>query len=287
MFVHNFRSDYEAIEKALKEGKPFALSRFGDGEWSILKKRPYKAASGWTTKGDTWLSGALLESLSADLPGYCVGYSPPCCHPKCVGFYADNMRVPKQRRTYATVFFHGNFQRAKAFFSRLPAALVGCTKGGDIKVSRYATNAPVDVDEIVQQMLEVKDRPILLAAGPLACVLVHRYWRWTKRHPEDRVACVDIGGLMDEALHGKKTRYYHDPKSGLHQHFCDFGDWSAARQREVIAVHNSVRGRFDRFKQAPNQMKAPLEQVAERRGSTSQPSWLSRRPKTKVKGRRK
>lgn len=281
MFTRNFRSDYDAIQSRLQDGQPFALTRFGDGEWALLNQKPYKAASGWTSKGQSWISGPLMESLCAELDDYCVGYSPPCCHPKCVNFYAENVRVPKLRRTFATVFFHGNFGRAKAFFSRLPSVLIGCADGCDIKVPRLATEAPCDVDEIIQQMLEVRDRPILLAAGPLACVLVHRYWRWTRSTPERRVSCIDIGGLLDERLHGKKTRYYHDPSSGLHRHFCSWDDWTSARQREVVPVHNSVKGRFDRFKRAPNAMKSPMEQVAERRGSGSTPKWLTSRPKAK------
>lgn len=286
MFSRNFEADYRAIEAALEAKEPFALSRFGDGEWSLLVGRPYKSASGWVSKGETPLRGALLESLRCDLGGYCVGYSPPCCHPKCVGFYAENVKVPKLRRTFATVFFHGNFMRAKAYFSRLDAALVGCTEGADIRVPKDAVNHTFDVDDVVQQMLEVRDRPILVAAGPSACILVHRYWNWTKREPERRVPCIDIGALLDERSHGRRTRHYHDPKSGLHGHYCKWDDWSSAKQRRVVGVHNAVKGSFTRDVRAPNAMKSPMQQVADRRGSGARPKWLERRPTGKAKKRR-
>lgn len=281
MFTGNFEADYTAIQTALEQGAVFALARFGDGEWALLKERPYKAASGWTTKGKVWLEGALLASLRANLPGYCVGFSPPCCHPKCVGFYADNVQVPKLRRTYSTVLFHGNFMRAKAFFSRLDAVKVGCTRDCQIRVPSDAVNREPDVDDIVQQMLQVRDKPILIAAGPLACILVHRYWNWTKKDPSQRVACIDIGALLDEKAHGKRTRHYQDPKSGLHRHYCKWTNWEPARQRVVVGIHNAVRGAFVRDSNAPNRMKSPAQQVHERRQATATPSWITRRPKVK------
>lgn len=280
MFTHHFKQDYEAIEAALKQGKVFALSRFGDGEWAILKKKRYRSADAWSSKGETWIRAALLESLQADLPGYCVGYSPPCCHPKCVGFYADNMRVAPAFRTYATVFFHGNFPRAKQFFSKLDSVTVGSSPHSNIRVSGDVVTEAFDTDAVLRQMLEVRDKPILLAAGPAACVLIHRYWRWTMKNPQDRVACIDIGALLDESTHGKRTRYYHDPSSGLHEHFCNFTDWSAAKQRQVVPVHNATRGRFDRFTSAPNTMKSPLQQVAERRAKRA-PKWVDQKLKGK------
>lgn len=279
MFTRNFKGDYEAIEHALEQGKHFALSRFGDGEWALLRQKPYKSASGWTTKGQSWISGPLLSSLRADLDGYCVGYSPPCCHPKCVEFFAENVQVPKIRRTFSTVLFHGNFVRARTFFSRTPAVLVGCTRGCQIRVPARAVDEPVDIEPIIEKMMAVRDKPIFVAAGPLACVLVHQYWSRTRSRPEDRVACIDIGGVLDQSLHGKQTRYYQDASSGLHKHFCKWDDWTSARQREVIPVHNATKGRFDRFRRAPNAMKSPMEQVADRRATGSTPKWLSKRPK--------
>jgi hypothetical protein len=283
VFTGNFEADYRAIQTALEQKRKFAFVRFGDGEWTLLKGRPYKSASGWTTKGSVWLEGELMRSLCANLDSYCVGYSPPCCHPKCVGFYADNMSVPKLRRTYSTVFFHGNFGRAKAFFSKLDAVKVGCTRDCAIRVPADAVNNPVDLDDILQKMLEVRDRPILVAAGPLACILVHRYWNWTKKRPEDRVACLDIGALLDEKSHGKRTRHYHDPKSPLLRHYCNFSNWEPARQRQVVGIHNAVTGRFVRDVRAPNSMKSPMEQVAARREAGQKPGWLTKRPKIKRK----
>lgn len=283
MFTNNFEGDYDAIVKRLRENRPFALSRFGDGEWALLQKRRYKSADDWVTKGDTPIHGALLESLQANMPGYCVGYSPPCCHPKCVGFYADNMRAPPDHRTFATVFFHGNYPRAKAFFEKLDAFTIGCTQGSDVRVNADLVNSPFDSDSILQRMLAVRDRPILVAAGPAACILVCRYWRWTKKNPETRVPCIDVGALLDVAKHGKKTRYYHDKSTGLHKHYCRWDNWESARQRTVVAVHNSVKGRFVRDVAAPNKMKSPLQQVAERRQAGKKPKWVTNRPKGKSK----
>ena len=281
VFTQHFESDFQAIKTALERGDVFALSRFGDGEWALLNQRPYKSASGWVTKGSVWLEGELLQSLRANLPGYCVGYSPPCCHPKCVGFYAENIQVPKLRRTYATVFFHGNFQRAKAYFSRVDAVKIGCTRDCQIRIPSDAVNKAIDIDDVLQRMLEVKDKPILIAGGPLACILVHRYWNWTKKRPEDRVACIDIGALLDEKAHGKRTRHYHDPRTGLHKHYCRFDNWEPARQRQVVGVHNAVKGAFVRDVRAPNTMKSPAQRVQERRQATATPSWITRRANVK------
>lgn len=279
MFTGHFENDYAAIQRAVTERRPFALSRFCDGEWAVLNGKFYKAASGWVYRGDSWLTGALLESLSEDCGGgYCVGTSPACCHPKCVGYYSKMMRAPAECRTFGTVLFHGNFGRAKAFFSAIDAFLVGCTDKCDLKVPQNSVRDMFDVDAVVQRLLEV-DKPILVAAGPAAGIIIHRYWRWSRINPEKRQPIVDIGAILDEKIHGRRTRNYQEPDSGLRQHYCQMANFKGAGQRRVVAVHDSVRGSRVRMQfvneGAAGARPSPTDQVVQRREAGAQPKWLS------------
>lgn len=211
MFQQRFKQDFRAVTERLRDGPPFALARFNDGELAILKKEPYRAASGWVTKGDTWIRTRLMAALQCTEPDYYIGISPICCIPKGPAWYSKNVRTHRSSLTFATLFFNANYHQAKAYFSQLDALKVGCAKACDLRVPRDAVNKRWDVDAVVAQMLESK-RPILLAAGPAACVLAHRYW--LRAPPGERQSVIDVGAILDVELHGQPTRDYQKRDAG-------------------------------------------------------------------------
>lgn len=202
MFTFDHKRDFEAV---LAATEPFALVRFGDGEAALLTGKAHKAANGEWSVGTagSWITPALRESLARVADGYCVGLPPGCCLPAHVKLHHE-ARVPVASRTFATLFLHGNLERTPELIEALQPVFVG--RLGSIMVPDRGVEAPCDLDGIVEQMLAV-ERPMLVSAGPLANVLIDRYWQ--QQAPERRQIVLDVGSALDRALSGKSSRHYH------------------------------------------------------------------------------
>lgn len=202
MFAFDHARDFDAV---LAATEPFALVRFGDGEAALLTGRAHKAANEeWAASaGPHWLAEPLWASLTRDAPGYCVGLPPGCCLGPHVKLHHE-ARAPLPQRTFATLFLHGNLHRTGELLRRFEPVFVG--RLGSIAVPDRGVQAPFDLDAIVEQMLAVT-RPMLVSAGPLANVLVDRYWQ--RALPGHRQVVIDVGSALDRVLGGKDTRRYH------------------------------------------------------------------------------
>lgn len=217
--TQSFTEDFDLLTSVLHpdySGPPISCSRFGDGEYAILRGMAYKAKSdGWQWGGQRHsLQNDLLRSLvaGAELPGYYVGISSENHHPRAYRWYAkqiDNHGVPVTRITFASLFIFANYER----FRRLD--LSHCVTVGrgsaDLIVpsSPAAESWPEQIETLVDILCGV-ECPILISAGPWASIIVHRYWKLMKDNP-DRQTIIDVGSAMDERLHGRRTRRYHLP----------------------------------------------------------------------------
>ncbi|HEV3003349.1 MAG TPA: glycosyltransferase, partial [Pirellulales bacterium] len=76
--------------------------------------------------------------------------------------------------------------------------------------------AKVDNDK---RLLPVR-RPILVSAGPAACIVVHKYWQ--RATPERRQTIVDVGSAIDELTKGRKTRQYQVPGTRTAELVCSW-----------------------------------------------------------------
>lgn len=206
-----------ALARFTKPARPLALARFHDGEYHVLNGLPYKARSGWTLGRPSWVRDRLRAALTAKLPDYWVGLSPPCDFPRGTAYYRPLIRTAQ--RTFATVFQHRNFPAAEGAFRRgvFEKACLVSPRGGAFRVPANGVAQPWDLDALVTELLKER-RPILLAAGPCAAVIVHEYW---KRCPKaQRQTILDIGATLDRKIHGRKTREYHDGANPLRHHVC-------------------------------------------------------------------
>lgn len=220
-FIQDFQSDFAQIIRA---DEPFAFSRFHDGEYAICQGVDYDAKSGWSVSGATWLQHPLLEALTeAELEDYYIGISPPCDHSEAASWYRSQVKVPKSRLTFATLFQHANFKKLPQLLRRFPEPVLVSCQNGDIKVPANGVKKGWDIDGAVRQLLRVEGRPIFVAAGPCSNVIIHRYWQ--RQEKSKRVTIIDIGSALDQDIHGKRTRPYHDPQSPTLRHKCDWEDW--------------------------------------------------------------
>jgi hypothetical protein len=223
MFVQNFDRDFDAIVEAQE---PFALIRFHDGEHAILDGLPYSAASKWTITGqEVWLRKELHQSLHASMDRFYIGISPPCCTPQATDYYRRNLVISSRSKvTYSTIFMHRNYRRVPRLRARFPDACIVSSGVGDIQIPPNGVTQPWDIDAVVSQLLAV-DRPILVAGGPCANLIIYRYWQ--RQDASKRQTILDIGAALDSIVHGKKTRHHQEAKSSMMYHACEWDKWAA------------------------------------------------------------
>lgn len=226
----DFRSDLNALLQAVKDARPFALTRFHDGEYAVCEGRGYKARSPWSSTSRAWLRPQLLEALQTMEPGLVLGVSPSCCHPAAARYYSRN--VKQHPATFATLFQNANYSPAFLALREMPHVLVGSSDAAQVRVPGNAVEDSWDLDSVVEQLVGV-DKPIFVAAGPAACVIVTKLWQRYKRVP-----VIDVGALFDD-----RTRDYHSPTNKLRTHVCG---WS-----RVLHIPASEPERTDSFVQRP------------------------------------
>lgn len=246
------RSNFSAeLERVLDLRRRYAFARFHDGELALLRGEPYRARSGWTVNGPTWLSAPLAEALEFKAPGYVVGISPPCDLPQATAWYRKYTRGRKtsQDLTYATLFMHSNYPAARTKLTAMvdAGATVVSSRGGDVAVPRGIAQ-PWNIEDIVAKLLKSRS-PILLACGPAAAVITHRYYLATDA--SCRQPIIDVGAALDHRLHGKATREYMRDASALRTHACSFdkGAWAPWAKK----YQNPNDGRRERMLRASRQ----------------------------------
>lgn len=220
IMAQDFAADGQAILDAYRAGVPFAFARFGDGERAIAQGRQFVGNSQWEFKGatDDALPILMHAALSDDIPRYYVGIACPCCDRRGHHWTLGQVRAPLTRVTYSNLLVNGNYRYFRPWLRELPRdsyMLVSCHKGADLRVPKNAVTPLWDYRSALDKILAT-DRPVLMAAGPLASVMVHKYWRDGPR----KFACLDVGSIVDDALYGKRSRKYHLPQEPLSRKIC-------------------------------------------------------------------
>lgn len=258
MFTQEHAEDFTAV---LTATKPFAMIRFGDGELALLDGRVHKSADSWTATGPVWLQGELYETLQTKLDRIALGLPPACCLSRGLKLRGA-AQVPKRMQTFATLFMHGNLPRMKQFRDRYANAVIVNDKYGDIKIPSDGVTEKWDLNAIVAKLLEVRDRPILLSAGPCANLIALRYW--TRQDPLDRVPIIDVGSALD-VLHGYSNRHYH---GNMNDHVCTWNEADRAPVKTGTQAIRAVSGRvrLGRVLQTPGVKKIQRVQKRKRIG---------------------
>lgn len=246
MFRQDFTADLTAIVEA---DAPFGFIRFNDGEHAILEGLPYRAASGWRISKTAWLRDELTEILVHPPEGIYLGISAPCCIAPAAAYYRKTINVPRERVTFASIFSHRNYNRFRQLQTRFPDAFVVAPHNGDLAVPPDGISYEWNVDALVKDLLEV-DRPIFVAAGPCANIIIVRYWN--AQAPEKRQIIIDVGAAIDRRVHGEITRVYNMKQ----KHVCSWDSWHpfapvSRQQRKQNAAHQT-QAAFSRGRTKPN-----------------------------------
>jgi hypothetical protein len=198
-FTQDFKKDFEQL---YLEGEPYAFARFGDGERSLCMGHAVTVKDGWSYDGtDTPLALKMREAVGADVPGYYIGISCPCCDPQGHDWYMAHIKAPPWRVTFANIFVNANYKRFRKLNLK-NTVLVSCAEG-DFTVPKNALNPPFDYTDLLKQLYEV-DKPILVAAGPVGKAILFDYWL----NAPNKQIILDIGSVLDKQIHGHRTRRY-------------------------------------------------------------------------------
>lgn len=210
-FKQEMAYDFRQLASALRfgyAGPPFAFTRYADGECAMLRGRPFDARrDNWEIAGKHPFAPELLKALACDAEGWYVGITAREHHATAHDYLMRQVRVPMERVTLAEVFIFGNYWR----FCDLDlshATTVG-PKNADFLVPWNAIDPPWDgISDLVDELIEEADSPILVSAGPVGKILIHEYWQRTHGL---RATIVDVGSAIDERLRGRRSRKYQIP----------------------------------------------------------------------------
>lgn len=250
-FIQDFGAD---LGQFIRATEPFAFVRFHDGEYALLQGVPYDAKSGWSVDGPTWIQFPLEEALvESQLDNYYIGISPPCDHSEAAAWYRPRVKLPKWKTTFATIFQGANYKKVHQLTRKYENPFIVACKNADVTVPENGLRKGWDVNAVVEKLLRVEGRTILVSAGPLANIIIHKYWK--TQDPLKRTTIIDIGSAIDIDIHGKPTRRFHNPDSPERNHVCDWETWHAhqpmsGRRRERASRRTSQSETFRQLAEA-------------------------------------
>lgn len=233
--------DFDSIVAGLLpdySGPPYAFARFADGELALMTGRPHRA------KSDHWMFGGgfsplaapLRESLACTLSGWHVGISCPCHQTadhvefrRLLDNFLRSHPLPPSRITFATIFVGQNYYRFRDLnldFDQFCVVAHVNASGPQFTLPQSGIEpAWLGWDAIVDALMEVgsngEQRPIVVAGGPLANIIIHEYWRrMANQNFDGAQVIVDIGSAADKILRGRRTRRYHTPENYESRQYC-------------------------------------------------------------------
>ena len=231
-----FAGDLDRIIDALHEQRPFAFSRFGDGEWMIVRNLPLD----YTQKGngefrfdpadplDQRARRALIDSFHHRADEYLVGIGCPCCWGKeKLTQLRLICRRPESQLTWANLWGNANYPRVRShlipLLRRFPEIYLVCHQAADparlpFHVTRsfpVGTNAWTEDfhlgDEISELAAKRPDGALFLfCAGPLSNILTHRGQAANPNH-----TYLDFGSILDPWLFARRNFRWLDWFPGL------------------------------------------------------------------------
>lgn len=227
--MKTFDGDFNIFLNKIKNNEHFSLSRWGDGELTIIENNFIDIRSKGNGEfkydpNDTsyFISRELLiNSYKYKADNYYIGIACPCC----VGYEKYNyMKLisgqDEKNLTWANIFVNSNYK--KTIDELIPelnnhdvyliinnSSKLNNLTFNPIGVSYIGTDAWINdinvIDKIIRYINEnnIKNTLFLFAAGPLANIATHLLWLNNQNN-----TYIDIGSILDPYLDLKITRGY-------------------------------------------------------------------------------
>ncbi len=220
-FTKNFATDFDLLAAGLcpdpqNPPLPFAFARYGDGEAAICFGKSHRAKSdGWHWQGQqSSLPERLRETLRYTAYGYYVGIVAEAHDAPSHYDLLAYTTLQDEAITFGEIFCFSNYKRFRALPLRESCYWVGPSKC-DAYVPPDAVETGWDHLPLVRSLLTVR-KPIIVAAGPIANLIVCDYWKMTAKRPAERQTIVDVGSAVAQMIYSHRTRRHHNPSHHLH-----------------------------------------------------------------------
>lgn len=215
-----FEDELKKFFYKLKEKKPFAFSKYADGEWAIIQG--HNVGNGEfefkNSEENEFYRQKLIQSFKYKHPEYYVGISCECCQGKTHFIMKEESGQDEEHLTYANLFVNKNFlSYAYNFVPEYQNHKVYLVANKNSKIQ----NLPFKVEEfypvgetafikdyaLVEKIKNqnIKNSLFLFCAGPFGNILSHQLF---ESNPHN--IYMDIGSTLNPWLQseGFKRDYY-------------------------------------------------------------------------------
>jgi len=204
--------DFNLILNKIKNKEPFALVRFGDGEFNVLNNIPCNR-QGFSFKMN---NGFFSESCNCMDEGFRSELQKVYKY-KSKNFYIATNK--KDAKISAMIFINANYinflENFIPLFNNISTSIV-CHSSGNIEklpfkikknyeIQNNAWYYSFGLEDVILRDLKIDREIVLVAGGAYSCVLIKELWEKNKNN-----IYIDIGSTLDPFLFGKKTRKYHE-----------------------------------------------------------------------------
>ena len=233
--IQNFKQDFKELIDLVHSNKPFALSRFADGEIAIMQGRQKNGADKWISPNYlTTLGSDLLECISLQDDNVYFGISCGCCDTKGRDYLLSLMNTKKENTTFSNLFVNGNYSNFMNFFSNLKTP-IHLISNHTTDISRFPmevkSHLPIPDNciefyenlrddfrqSIVDYYKDVNSELFIISAGPLSEIIIDILW---KINPTNQY--IDVGSSISEFVHGNPIREFAFEWSKYHKKDCIF-----------------------------------------------------------------
>ena len=227
--MKTFEGDFRRFLKMLQKKVPFSLSRWGDGELSILENNNLdlrdKGNGEFRFDKDMYeyqiLRSDLFHSFIHKDINYYIGIACPCC----VGDekYQHMKKLSEQDEedlTWANIFVNSNYPKfVDEFIPEFSNHTINLVVNGNSNLDSVpfphkkcwyvGTDAWLSDYNLIEEISEyivdndINNEVFLIAAGPFANILTHKLWEVSTNN-----TYIDVGSVLDPYLGLKLTRGY-------------------------------------------------------------------------------
>lgn len=236
----SFKQDFLDAWDRIESNKPFAHSRYADGEICLMRGSPIGPGS-QATDVDRWTAPDKMTKLGEDLKialnhtdeEYYYAISCDTSSTLDKQFLLDNIQQDRKFITFANLWINGNYDD---FFEKInsldKSVIIFGNKNGEtakypFEVEQYLSFGDNCVDTWEQFHQDIKDlltnsfsecegKTFLISVGPMSEVLIDHLW---KINPKNQY--IDMGSALDEFVHGRKTRHYMISESFYNKQICE------------------------------------------------------------------
>lgn len=219
--MKKFNEEIEKLYSRFLTRKPFAFSKYADGEWAAIHN---ETLDNKEFKNDIdvpqFFRDKLIESIRFQHPDYYIGVCCPCCNGDRAIAMREFSGQPESNMTFANIFVNANYSVYKETFlkeySNWDVHLIANSNSKienlPFKVEKFypvgysAWTQNYDLIESIKSQ-NLNGKLFLFCAGPFGNMLAHQLFENNKNN-----TYLDVGSTLNPWLQseGFKRDYYCD-----------------------------------------------------------------------------